>query len=306
MNKQEVKAELRSIVGIQLIVGTYSLTVDKVADKRVTITENINGFEFTHSKLDIISAKAYIEYKKRLNQELTNKALDVEKHHASAEYRTQLDSLAEIKQEFLFNVIDLIESNENNTHNILFNTPSEIDFEWSSGERITIKVRDNEDRPFITLSKIKNTPLTKEDTFPCITFGSLLKLNNTVGEEFTSSDTQDFHEVCLRYKEASKQLVKYTRVNNIETIPFGYTNSDIIEWFSDANDSDFFSIPLSTFEDRIRFIRVTRVNRVKTLIEVVSTTNESEIIEYETGINKFSGNFTDNIDFLRKLKNTLA
>lgn len=298
-----MKALLKSQLGKIFEFGSYSLSIQKVADTKVTFHEIINGQQFQHTYFTIYSAYKYFEYKtKHLLPALAKKRNDIDLTKASAEYRNQHHSYTEFCFELEVFLQQYIKTSIENPYTLHFESERFIIVEYALGQTIEIAIRPNNIMQFIKID-CKNSNIYEIcNLVPHITFGKLL---DATCVEYTNDKIGKFAEMLHKYYDLRMQLNKFKITIN-ENSEFPVKTEDIIGFVNTAEDNDCFAIDLQPVANRKRTLNIIRQSRVKYLIEVRNFT-EDDIMQEEfwSYINKFSSDFTSNIEYIKKLYNAL-
>lgn len=314
LSRNEKKLALRELIGKTERTESYSITILKVADKRVTFDESINGLSHVHSWFEIEDAYDYYYYKLQLNRFLSSKRKEIDMSKASSVFKNQKAAYDDITNEvrtFLFdNIIcwderdkPIIEWKSERLVEILYNNVT-----------ITIALRKPTDNfLFISMSNHTNVVLDTLEAAPYVTFGRLQE-DNISNENSELSGTALF-TLLHRYGEIRAQLNKFLTMQPIEEV-FPVSNDDIIEFVANADDGKTMQIELNAYTKQRRYLAIERKSRIKYLIEVrnettvVSEDTMSESIkmqeEFWININKFSSDYTSNIEKIKRIYNALV
>lgn len=311
LSKADKKAFLKENLNQTIKIGTYSLTIVKVANVNVKFEEHINGLQHTHNWFNIEDAYDYYFHKVHLNEELASyrKALDFE--NASPAYKNQVQSYENLMTElklFLYDYID--QSTENPFDSIEPRTANVLRLNWQNGQKLDIVITSEE---YATVD-IKSFSNIVSDFSSAVVFSTAGKLLTTIYG--TCGDIESSNELKMllaRYQVMTKQLDKFQVLTNTE-IEFPLKEDQIIDFVRTASDGDILEIPLTAYNNRTRVLEIERKSRIKYLVEVRNYINKpteagtTETImqeEYWTNILKFSSNFSGNITTIKKIYNAL-
>lgn len=293
---------LKTLVGKKFEFGTYGLTIEKVADSKVTFAENINGTQFKHSYFKIDDAASYLDYKtKQLLPALSKQRQEVDLTKATPEYKNQHRANQLLIVDLEHFLMKFVKETENNKCTFNFDDTSEIVLQYTQGQKIRIKIRQHDIMQFIFIENAKSI-LDADDMAPHITFGQLLNRTcNEYSEEHLYKPTM--YELLSNFKLQKEQLKKFALTIN-ENAEFPLESSEIINFVNTAENGQLLKIPLGVIDERLRYVELVRLSRVKYMIEVRNYKLDGTMQEeYWTYINKFSSDFTGNIEIIKKIYN---
>lgn len=298
-----MRSFLKGLVGKKFEFGTYGITIEKVADSKVTFAENINGTQFKHSYFKIDDAASYLEYKtQHLLPALSKQRQEVDLTKATPEYKNQHRANQLLIADLEHFLMKLVKETANNKCTFNFDDASEIVLQYTQGQKIRIKIRQHDIMQFVFIENA-TTILDADDMAPHITFGQIL---NRTCDEFEAKTTSTLYDLVSNFKLQKEQLKKFALTIN-ENAEFPLESSEIINFVNTAENGQILKIPLGVVNERLRYIELVRLSRVKYMIEVRNYKLDGTMQEeYWTYINKFSSDFTGNIEILKKVYNDFA
>lgn len=292
LSKIQKKRQLKQLLKQTYKLGHNHITVEKVSEHNIKISEMFNGYYQEHTRYNVNNALDYIKYRKLqfIQSPMAQKSCETLQ---SKPYQLQKMNVNNLQD----NIEKLIKKNI--TKEFLFHLEFNIKFDYHESS-IDVHI---EDGHVITIEQLQGnsivTPITIHHNIDDKSIISrkhsckqllLAHICNLVYAD--SPDSSEFADLFFKYVICQKQLTKlYVEpilLHNLKIV------DELSEFIHKGKVNDTYSYNLKSFEGFDRQLIVTKLTRVRTIVSIVARLDDIMFFEYRKIYSKISHNINAN------------